>query len=273
MTSLSEALHSFSAVVVTGGSSGIGKSFIELCVKLNPHLLVCNLSRRIPEINLTMLKLCHVPCDLADATRVTQAIDEVVDILQRKAPTGRILLINNSGFGSYGRFPTPGIGHQLEMIDVNVRAVLQLTEGLLPHMKKRGGAIVNIASTAAFQPLAYMTTYAATKAFLLHWSLGLHEELRGSGVTSLAVCPGPTSTAFGKRAGVKDGGVPDSFGQTSEQVVIEALKALAAGKSQVVTGWKNKTTAFFASKLPKPLAARIGAKVIERFRLSKVADE
>jgi short-subunit dehydrogenase len=123
MPSPEAALRNFSAVVITGGSSGIGKSFIELCGRLRPELAFCNLSRRKPDMGALQLKLRHVPCDLSDPAQVERALEDVRDFLGIEAPSGGILLINNSGFGIYGRFPEPGRGVQLEMLDVNVRAV------------------------------------------------------------------------------------------------------------------------------------------------------
>jgi short-subunit dehydrogenase len=194
-------------------------------------------------------------------------LDELLRLLSEQGPSGgRILLINNSGFGSYGSFPEPGIARQLEMLDVNVRAPLLLTERLLPLLRARGGAVVNIASTAAFQPTAHMATYGATKAFLLNWSLALREELRGSGVHVLAVCPGPTTTQFFRNAGLQQAIIPDSVGQSAPQVVDATFRALAAGRGLVVSGWKNKLTTFLASKLPKVFAARLAARVIAHFR-------
>ncbi len=264
-------LRTVSAVVVTGGSSGIGKSFIEHMARVCPELVICNLSRRTPDIILPELKLRHMPCDLSDRAAVRRALDEVLAFLSETAPTGEIILINNSGFGAYGRFPEPSADHQLEMLDVNIDAVVQLTAGLLPLLRARGGAIVTVASTAAFQPTAYMAAYGASKAFVLHWSLALNEELRGTGVRALAVCPGPTATDFFRRAGLKQGSVPDALGQTSDQVVEESLRALADGRALVVTGWKNKLLTAFSSKLPKPLVARIAARVLARFRLKRAS--
>ncbi|MBI5769948.1 MAG: SDR family NAD(P)-dependent oxidoreductase [Verrucomicrobia bacterium] len=268
--SLSEYLRTFSTVVVTGGSSGIGKSFIELCGKLHAGLTVCNLSRRDPGKIFSGKRLNHFPCDLSRSAEVERVAGALGEFLQREVPAGRVLLINNSGFGAYGAFPEPNLAHQLEMIDVNVRAVVDLTGRLLPLLRERGGAIVNVASTAAFQPTAWMATYGATKAFLLHWSLALNEELRGRGVRTLAVCPGPTTTEFGRRAGLKPGSAPPMLSMTSEEVVGISLRALAAGRSQVVTGWKNKSYVAVSSRLPKPVAARVGAKVLAQLRLKKV---
>lgn len=270
LRTLRKEMSEFSVVVVTGGSSGIGKAFIEHAWKLNPEVVICNLSRSKPAINLGQLNLRHVAVDLSDSQALQEAAEEVLNYLNQGAPTGKILLVNNSGFGGYGKSDELDRGHQLEMIDLNVRAVVDLTNRLLPALRKRGGAVINIASTAAFQPTAYLATYGATKAFLLHWSLALNEELRGSGVRAVAVCPGPTATEFFKRAGLKQGAVSDRFGQTSDQVVKTTLRALASGRAQVVSGWGNWFVAAFSSRLPKPWAARVGAAILAKFRMSRV---
>jgi len=267
--SLSEALSKFSAVIVTGGSSGIGKSFIELMQTLGPELQFCNLSRHSPDIKNTRIRLNHLACDLSRPAEIARAVPAIEAWLARVAPTGKVLLINNSGFGAYGRFPEPNLAHQLELVDVNIRGLVDLTGRLLPLLQARGGAIINVASTAAFQPTPYMATYGASKAFLLHWSLALNEELRGTGVRALAVCPGPTATNFSQRAGLQSGAVHPALSMTSEEVVTISLRALAAGRSQVVTGWKNKATAFVGSKLPKSWVARAANKVLGRYQLKR----
>ncbi len=236
---------------------------------MHPGLRFCNLSRTAPEDFSAEKGLHHIPCDMARAAEVEQAARQVVTWLEG-TPPGRVLLINNSGFGAYGLFPEPNLSRQLEMVDVNIRAIVQLTGLLLPALRTRGGAIVTIASTAAFQPTPYAATYGASKAFVLHWTLALNEELRGSSVRALAVCPGPTQTRFFETAGLREGAVSPNLSMTSDEVVTLAMKALARGRAQVVTGWKNKIYAFAAAKLPKPFTARLGAKVLGRFRLAKV---
>ena len=104
MSSLSEALKEYTAVVVTGGSSGIGKSFIELMAKLESSTLFCNLSRRVPRINIEELKLRHFDCDLSDDEKLMGVAGEVIDVLNREVPKGRVLVINTSDFDTYGRF-------------------------------------------------------------------------------------------------------------------------------------------------------------------------
>ena len=271
MPSLREALQPFAVVIVTGGSSGIGKSFIELGSKLKPELLFCNLSRRSPAKNSTPGRLNHFTCDLSHPEEIDRTVRELETFLDQAAVAGPILLINNSGFGAFGRFPTPELENELAMIDVNVRAVVQLTGRLLPLLLSRGGAIMNIASVMAFQPTPFSATYGASKAFVLHWTLALHEELRGSKVRALAVCPGTTTTEFFRTAGLGDKAILPALAMSTDEVVTLALKALAAGRSQIVTGWKNKVYTFAASKISKPLAARISGRVLQRFRLGKAS--
>lgn len=270
MQALREMLSEYAVIIVTGGSSGIGKAFIEHAWKLHPEVLICNLSRRTPDTFGGQLNARQVTVDLSQPGDIPRAISEVLAFVAERAPEGKVMLINNSGFGGYGRVDELAGAHQLEMVDVNIRAVVELTARFLPLLRARGGAVLNIASTAAFQPTAHMATYGATKAFLLHWSLALNEELRGGGVRALAVCPGPTATEFFKRAGLREGAVSARWGQTADQVVRESLRALARGRAQVVCGWGNWFLAALASRLPKPLAARVGAALLVRFRASKV---
>ncbi len=268
--SLREALQKYSAVVVTGGSSGIGKSFIELIGSLRPDVALCNLSRSVPDLKFPKLKLRHFTCDLASPAAIEGTVSGLVAHLNETAPQGSLLLINNSGFGIYGDFPGPDPADQVGMLDVNVRAVLQLTAALLPELRRRGGAIINVASTAAFQPTPHLAVYGATKAFLLHWSLALREELRGSGIHVLAVCPGPTSSNFFKRAGLEPATNPKSRGMTCEAVVEQSLRALAAGRGQVITGWRNRIGAMAGSTAPPAVSARIAKRVIEKHRLARL---
>jgi len=233
-------------------------------------MVICNLSRRLPEENISLKgqkAVNHFPCDLTDAAAVARTAATVQTFLVNTLPAGRILLINNSGFGAFGHFPEPHLPRQLAMIDLNIRAVVHLTGLLLPLLRTRGGVIINVASTVAFQPTAYAATYGASKAFVLHWTLALNEELRGTGVSALALCPGTTTTDFFEAAGVGPGATVPALSMTSDAVVDAALRALAAGSALVVPGWKNQLLTFFSAKLPKPLVTRIAAKILARLRL------
>jgi len=228
---------------------------------------LCNLSRSKPEIFLGE-NGSHFPVDLCDP----EALAETAEILLsriRAAPPGEVLLVNNSGFGDYGQMPDLDIGKQLSMIDLNVRALVDLSARLLPAMLGRGGVVVNIASTAAFQPTPFLATYGATKAFVRNWSLALNEDLRGTKLRALAVCPGPTRSNFFKAAGFDTPPMDKGLDMTPEEVAARTLNAVAAGKSMTVTGWKNRCIAFFGGKLPIVAVTRIGGMILRKMRLEQ----
>jgi short-subunit dehydrogenase len=263
-----EALKGVGQVVLTGGSSGIGWVFIHSIARVEPGLPICNLSRQeSPEFEDSV---AHYGCDFSRPVDRREVFEQLEVDLREKASTGRILLINNAGFGSYGAFSHPDLGVSLDMIAVNISAVVELTGLLLPLMKERGGAILNMASTSAFQPTPYMSTYGGTKAFLLNWTLGLNEELRGSGVSALAVCPGPTETNFQVRAGFRKEGSPPRNGQSAEDVVRISFEALVRGKVVVICGLRNRLIAWLAMHSPKVLVARVAGKLIRQTRLKGV---
>jgi hypothetical protein len=207
--------------------------------------------------------LNHFSCDLAQAAEIERAAESVRATIERAAPRGPVLLINNSGIGAFGAFADSAPARQLELIDVNARAPVHLTALLLPLLRARGGAILNVASTVAFQPTPWAATYGASKAFLLHWTLALDHELRGSGVRALAVCPGTTTTEFFRAAGAAPGAEKMPFAMTTDAVAEAAIRALGAGRSQVVTGWFNQLYTFVGARLPKPLAARLAARALQ----------
>ena len=216
----SEYLKRAAIIVITGGSSGIGAALIKAILKLSPDCYICNLSRSKPDFFIGKNGL-HLPTDLADVKSLSRTAEDLAARLEQ-TPPGELILINNSGFGDYGRMGELEPGKQLQMIDVNVRALVELTGHLLPALQARGGVVVNIASTAAFQPTPYLSTYGATKAFVLHWTLALNEDLRGSKVRALAVCPGPTRSNFFRAAGFASppmqGGVNAALDMSAEQV-------------------------------------------------------
>lgn len=266
---LNETLARFSVIIVTGGSSGIGCSFIKTIQKLIPAATICNLSRAKPDIFLGERGV-HLSTDLSDASQLGQAAGQLQQIIAAAAP-GEVLLVNNSGFGDYGPLQQAVMDKQLNMIDLNIRAVVDLTVRLLPLMLQRGGVVINIASTAAFQPTPYLATYGATKAFVLNWSLALNEDLRGTRVRAMAVCPGPTRSNFFKRAGfetppMEAGGLNKLLDMTADEVVEMALRGLARGKPLVVTGWVNQCIAFFGGKMPRVWVTRMGGRILRKMR-------
>ena len=269
MPTPTEYLKHTSVIIVTGGSSGIGCSIIKAIKNLAPTSTLCNLSRSKPGDFFDQHGI-HIATDLSDSKAVAAAAAQL-NIIIAEAEAGEVLLINNSGFGDYGRLQDLDRTKQLQMIDLNVRAVVDLTAHLLPQMLERGGCVVNVASTASFQPTAYLATYGATKAFVFNWTLALGEDLRGTKVRTLAVCPGPTRSNFFKSAGFEtppmQEGVSLTPDMTSEQVADLTLQALAKGKSLLVTGWRNKLIAFFGSKFPIIVVTRVGAAILRKMRL------
>lgn len=268
---LSKYFNRFSVIIVTGGSSGIGCSIIKAIQKLTPEVHLCNLSRSKPDIFLGS-NGAHYSVDLSDSVALAAVCQQLQGKLE-SAPDGEVLLINNSGFGDYGRLQDLEARKQLNMIDLNIRAVVDLTAQLLPNMLRRGGTIVNIASTAAFQPTPYLATYGATKAFVRNWSLALNEDLRGTKVRALAVCPGPTRSNFFKAAGFDtppmNQGANKGLDMSTDEVAARTLHAIAKEQSLLVTGWKNNCIAFFGSKMPIVAVTRIGGMILRKMRLEQ----
>ncbi|HBR94639.1 MAG TPA: short-chain dehydrogenase [Opitutae bacterium] len=266
-----EYFKRFSVIIVTGGSSGIGCSIIKAIQNVAPNITLCNLSRSKPAFFLGPTGQ-HFPVDLSDATALADTASELIKKIH-SVPNGEVLLVNNSGFGDYGRMPDLELKKQLSMIDLNVRAVVDLTARLLPTLLERGGVVVNIASTAAFQPTPYLATYGASKAFVRNWSLALNEDLRGSKVRTLTVCPGPTQSNFFKAAGfatppMKKSSAP-GLDMSSEEVAQRTLKAIAKGQALLVTGWMNHCISFFGSKMPLVAVTRIGGAILRKMRLEQ----
>jgi short-subunit dehydrogenase len=170
------------------------------------------------------------------------------------------LLVNNAGFGAYGEFHKSRLDRLIEMTQVNVTAVVHLTHLYLPGMIARGsGDILIVASTAAFQAVPYITTYAATKSFDLHFAEGLAEEVRHYGVRVCALCPGSTATEFFQVAGQRNHARRSP--ETAEKVAHVGLAALAAGKSSVISGFANWLGAETVRMVPRGMVARITAGI------------
>ncbi len=186
--------------LITGASAGLGAEFARACVRRGEEVvLVARRRDRLEALAAEFEGQAHVlAADLADPGAPARLIADV-ERLGLQVGT----LINNAGFGLNGRFATLPLERQVEMIDLNVRALTELTARVLPQMRaRRAGAILNTASTAAFQSGPGMAVYFATKAFVLSFSEALHQELKGSGIRVSALCPGPVATEFAQVAGV-----------------------------------------------------------------------
>lgn len=227
--------------LITGASSGIGAAFARALATRQTNLVL--VARSKDKLHLLAQQLQkHYPIQidvLAQDLTAPGAATHVFEAVTQKN-IAIDLLINNAGFGDYGLFSESSLAKQLEMIQVNISALVELTYHFLPPMQQRGtGGIINISSIAGFQPMPYLSVYAATKAFVLSFSEALWAENQETGVKVLAVCPGPTQTGFFDRAGFAKLANSTSENQRSaspEVVVQEALKALDGETATVVTG-------------------------------------
>jgi uncharacterized protein len=256
---LPDASESATALV-SGASSGIGEAIArELASRGHGLTLVARREGRLRELagELTErhgVRAEAIAADLGDA----EARDRIADQIEELGRDVQIL-VNNAGFGGVGDRQ-----RQLAMLRINCEALLDLQLRYLPAMVERGGgAVINVASTAAFQPVPGTATYAATKAFVLSLSEGVHEELRGTGVTLTAVCPGPVKTEFVEVAGIQtaDQKVPGFIWTPVEDVAKAAVDGADKGKRVVVPGTLNRAGALTGQHSPRMLALPIAKRI------------
>ena len=248
--------------LITGASSGIGAAFARKLAKRGRNVLLvarsedklialCNEIGRVSGSRAQYIALDLTEPDAAAALfEETQKRELLVE-----------MLVNNAGFGSMGDFTRLELKTELEMIDLNVKSLVDLTyKFLLPMRERRQGTIINVASTAGFQAVPFMATYAATKAFVLSFSEALAEENEKHGIRVLALCPGVTDTNF--FAASKIDRPPMRTVQTPEEVVDAALRGLRRGKTTVVSGWTNWITVEAERFVPRSVVTKVAAKAL-----------
>ncbi|MBO4390645.1 MAG: SDR family oxidoreductase [Lachnospiraceae bacterium] len=246
--------------LVTGASSGFGLEFARLLardgydlvlVARNKEKLV-RLKKRIE--HYFKVKVYVLAQDLSEE----DAVNKVREFTEKEGLEIEIL-INNAGFGDYGPFALSDYQKQTEMIDLNVRALTQLTHAYLMSMITRGsGRILNVASIASFEPGPMMSVYYATKAYVLSFSQAISRELKGTGVTCTALCPGPTDTGFAKLAEIPDSRMSEAFRMYKPRdVAREGYRGMMKGKTVVVPGAALKATATAAKVLPSKLVTEV----------------
>jgi len=174
------------------------------------------------------------------------------------------ILVNNAGFGTRGDFAALSVWRELEEIDVNIKALVVLTHAALQSMiQRRQGTIINVGSTGSFQPVPYISTYAATKAFVLHFSEGVHEEVKKSGVTVCCLCPGSVLTEFQQVAGLGKRRLRGVGRLSTRQVVAAALRGAAAGKAIVVPGAFNRALSTSVRAVPRFAVRRVAGRLFK----------
>ena len=246
--------------LITGASAGLGAEFARQCAARGDEIVL--VARRRDRLDVLAREIgpqAHViAADLGEREAPARTVAEAA----RRGLRVRTL-INNAGFGLAGRFDALPLARQLEMIDLNVRALTELSCIALEGMRAAGGgAILNVASTAAFQAGPHMAVYYASKAYVLSLTEALHQELKGSGIAVTALCPGPTATEFFDVAGAPDGRLA-KMATDPVAVVRAGLDGLAKNKAIVVPGLMNKVGSQSSRLLPRAAMRRIVARLKE----------
>lgn len=248
-------------VVITGGSMGLGAAFArELSRRGARVVLVARSQERLLRLAEELGGAQVVVEDLARPGAARRVFDAV------KAKGLEVdVLVNNAGFATYGPFAEVPLETQREELDLNVGALVELTHLFLPMLERRQGGVIQVASTAAFQPVPFMAVYAASKAFVLSFSEALWAEYRQRGVRVLALCPGATDTSFFQRAGEAA-----AFGKKArpEEVVRLALTAFRKNRSFAVHGAGNFFTAFLARLFTREFTAKVSGRLMQPRPLS-----
>lgn len=252
--------------LVTGASAGIGRELARQAAADGHDLvLVARRRERLEELGAELTgahggTVHVVPADLADPAAPAAIAAELAD----KGVEVEVL-VNNAGFGSNGRFHELDLSWELKMVQVNIAALVALTGHFLPGMVQRGrGRVLNIASTAAFQPGPKMATYYATKAFVLSWSEAVAVELRGTGVTLTVHCPGATLSEFGDVAGTaKNRLFTAQKAPSSAEVAAHAWAATTRGERTAIHGFANKVGAFGTRFTPRGVVMSLAQRMNE----------
>ncbi len=252
--------------LVTGASAGIGTAFARaLAARGNDLVLVARDRARLDALAKELTQAHTIdaevlPADLTDSDDLETVAARVAD------PAAPIdLLVNNAGFGTFGRFQRLPLEPEQREIRLNVLALHRLTHAAVGAMVDRGrGGVINVSSLGGYQPAPGFATYTATKAFVSSFTQAIHEELGGTGVKAMVVCPGFTRTEFQERAGVEDSSVPDFLWQSAEQVVAYALKDYDRGRAVSVPGPINQATAAFATVVPGIVGRKVSNAIMRR---------
>lgn len=247
--------------LITGASSGIGEAFAEtLAARGSNVILVARSKGKLEGLASRITKKCNVTAEIVVADLSEAGAPDKVFVRVQELGQRVDILINNAGFGSHGHFHSLPMDRVQAMISVNVLTLARLTHLFLTGMVERHeGIIVNVASTAAFQPVPYMAVYGASKAFVLSFSEALWAEYRSQGVRVLALCPGATQTEFFKVAGEN---AAMGKKRTVASVIQSAMRALERGKSFVVDGRLNYLMTQSIRLAPRGVVARSAAEIM-----------
>ncbi len=240
--------------VITGASSGIGEALARVFAR-NGHALAL-VARRADRLNALADEIARAggprPLVIVDDLTQAGAARRIGEALSQRGAEPQYV-VNNAGFGLIGRATERDRAEQLEMIDLNVRVLTELSLAFVDSLARHRGGILNVGSMAGFLPGPGMAVYYAGKAFVLSFSEALHSELKPRGVRVTVLCPGPVPTEFGARAGVKGSMAPAFMTQSAQAVAEEGYRGLMAGRRVVVPGTANKLMAWLIRLIPRRL--------------------
>ena len=236
--------------LITGASSGIGLAFAQELARRGHRVLA--VARRRDRLEALAQEVAEQGGSVMPLVADLQTAGGLALVVERIVGLGTIdLLVNNAGIATFGDFQRSSLEQELGAIRLNVDAVVTLTHAALGEMLRRGsGAIINVASLVAFQPFPHFAVYAASKAFVLSFSEALAQEVKGSGVRILALCPGAAKTemdVFSHNEGLL-GKLPSL---SADEIVRSALRALEGGRVVKIVGWLNRTLVFLNRFLPR----------------------
>ena len=244
--------------LITGASAGLGAEFARQLSKRGHRLvLAARRKERLEDLAKELGNARAVAVDLSNKDAAAKLMADV-------AANGETveLLVNNAGFGLIGKFAELDAGRLRQMIDLNVGALTDLCRAVAPGMiERKSGGIINVASTAAFQPGPKMAVYFATKAFVLSLSEALHEELKPHGVKVSCLCPGPTRTEFGDVAGFGGNGIFDRVAMNAAEVVEAGLHGFDSNRAVVIPGLINKLGAASTRFAPRSVVRKIAGAI------------
>jgi short-subunit dehydrogenase len=245
--------------LITGASSGLGEEFARQLARENYDLVLT--ARREDRLHAVAAEAKKLGAAKVEVIAADLGQPDAASKLHRQVGERGLeidCLINNAGFGTHGIFHKLPLEREVEQINLNITSLVAMTRLFLDGMvARRRGIIINVASTAAFQPVPYMATYGASKSFVLDFSEAVAYEVKSLGVTVMALCPGPTRTEFQDVAGVNETGVPSFAYMDAKTVVAQALASAKRGKSIRINGIMNQVMAQSTRFTPRSIVARI----------------
>lgn len=252
--------------LITGASSGIGLALAHLMASKGHNLiLVARNEQALSNLKKELMQKFSVRVEVfaMDLSVLGQA-----EVLYQRCKMQNLVvncLVNNAGFGDYGKFDVKKVAIYKNMLQLNVIALTELTAYFVENMKQRGaGRIMNVGSIGAFQPSPNLAAYAASKAYVMQFTEALNFELRGSGVTVTLLSPGVTDTGFVSRANMQNAANAKSGLMDAQTVAKAGYEAMMAGKLNVTPGWKNKVLTFGSRTMPsREILLQIAGKVLK----------